>query len=62
MLLLSALTGKWDMNKVESLQLGTPTDSIQIRDRSLPMHQVIPVRQEVFHDIYKQAAKSLTEI
>jgi len=24
LLLLSALTGKWDMNKAESLQLGTP--------------------------------------
>ncbi len=34
-----------------------PTDSIQIRDRSLPMHQVIPVRQEVFHDLYHKQAK-----
>jgi predicted acetyltransferase len=33
------------------------TDSIQLKDRSLPMHPVIPVHQEVFHDLYHQQAK-----
>lgn len=35
-----------------------PTNSILFRDRSLPMQPVIPVRQEVFHNLYHQQAKS----
>ncbi len=35
-----------------------PTASIQLCDRSLPMHLVNPVRPEVFQDIYEQKAKA----
>lgn len=34
-----------------------PTNSIQIADRSLPMQSVIPVRHEVFHNLYHQKAR-----
>ena len=34
-----------------------PTKSIQIADRSLPMQSVIPVRPEVFHELYHQKAR-----
>lgn len=33
------------------------TDSIQLTDRSLTMHPVIPIHQEVFYDLYHQQAK-----
>ncbi|HEY9710677.1 MAG TPA: GNAT family N-acetyltransferase, partial [Oculatellaceae cyanobacterium] len=34
-----------------------PTNSIQIKDRSLSMQPVIPVGHEVFHDLYHQKAR-----
>lgn len=34
------------------------TGSIQLKDHSLPMHPVMPVRQEVFHDLYHEQAKA----
>lgn len=33
------------------------TDSINLSDRSLPVHPVIPLRHEAFHNLYQQQAK-----